>query len=223
MRITRSGFIGSIKPSFLICHQNRLVTVLCAFKPRSDPGDNHVGCCSLSCSLETKGRWEGGYRFSMMQISVTQFMCNCLCAVKNAVLGHRQYRNTVPDKSRSETISETPLACLCSRPNSIRHICASRHFFLANSVADTIVDIISPLMFSLNPGWPSRIGACEYISGSRYEGLWLDSKKHGEGVLTFPNGDLQAGTWHRDEYVEPATATGSVSETSAPSLTHGVC
>lgn len=46
---------------------------------------------------------------------------------------------------------------------------------------------------------------CEYASGSRYEGLWLDGLRHGEGVLISRAGDAQRGVWHRDENVTSAT------------------
>lgn len=45
-------------------------------------------------------------------------------------------------------------------------------------------------------------GICEYASGGRYEGLWLDGLRHGEGVLSCPpgGGTSLAGLWHRDEF-----------------------
>lgn len=45
-------------------------------------------------------------------------------------------------------------------------------------------------------------GVCEYPSGSRYEGLWLDGLRHGEGVLSCPpgGGATLAGLWHRDDF-----------------------
>lgn len=51
----------------------------------------------------------------------------------------------------------------------------------------------------------TQTGVCEYASGSRYEGLWLDGLRHGEGVFYAPpggapnDGDPVAGIWHRDE------------------------
>lgn len=51
----------------------------------------------------------------------------------------------------------------------------------------------------------TKAGVCEYASGSRYEGLWLDGLRHGEGVFYVApggapgDGDPVAGVWHRGE------------------------
>lgn len=67
-----------------------------------------------------------------------------------------------------------------------------------------------------------KTGVCEYASGSRYEGLWLDGLRHGEGVLSAPSdgGDSLAGLWHRDEFnfVSAVAAAGAVCPSTESSL-----
>ncbi len=35
----------------------------------------------------------------------------------------------------------------------------------------------------------------------KYEGYWLDGKKHGEGIMTYPEGLTRKGTWENDQLV----------------------
>lgn len=65
----------------------------------------------------------------------------------------------------------------------------------------------------------TKKGVCQYASGSRYKGLWLDGLRHGEGVFTSPAGDVQAGLWHRDECVTPAAAAHEERNGGPESLT----
>lgn len=69
-------------------------------------------------------------------------------------------------------------------------------------------------VFVLSSWEKNKTGVCQYASGSRYEGLWLDGLRHGEGVFTSSTGDAQAGVWHRDESITlpPPVATAAVHE-----------
>lgn len=60
----------------------------------------------------------------------------------------------------------------------------------------------------------NKQGVCQYASGSRYEGLWLDGLRHGEGVFTSSAGEAQKGLWHRDDCVTPAAAAAAHEERS---------
>ena len=42
-------------------------------------------------------------------------------------------------------------------------------------------------------------GALEYLSGEKYEGLFVDGKCHGFGVLSFLDGGQYEGEWFEDE------------------------
>lgn len=69
----------------------------------------------------------------------------------------------------------------------------------------------------------NKTGVCQYASGSRYEGLWLDGLRHGEGVLISPTGDAQAGVWHRDESITlPAAAAAAAHEETSGAAPEGL-
>ena len=38
-------------------------------------------------------------------------------------------------------------------------------------------------------------GACTSATGDKYEGAWVDRKKHGQGTFTWANGDKYEGEW----------------------------
>jgi MORN repeat len=43
------------------------------------------------------------------------------------------------------------------------------------------------------------------IVGSRYEGQWQNSFKHGDGLFVFDDGSVWAGKWERDQPVAAET------------------
>ena len=72
----------------------------------------------------------------------------------------------------------------------------------------------------LNPAVPDRRGQATppVGDGRRYEGGWQGGKRHGRGVMTWPNGDVYAGEWRDDktapggalDEADSATASGTV-------------
>ena len=39
----------------------------------------------------------------------------------------------------------------------------------------------------------------EFVDGAIYQGDWKDNNKHGQGNLTYPNGDKYEGIWENDK------------------------
>jgi hypothetical protein len=42
-------------------------------------------------------------------------------------------------------------------------------------------------------------GVHGYPNGSRYEGQWLNGRRHGYGVWTRPDGTMYVGEWENDK------------------------
>ena len=51
------------------------------------------------------------------------------------------------------------------------------------------------------------MGVQIYSDGSVYNGVWLDDKRHGQGILTYPNSWFSTkqpldGLWINDEFIK---------------------
>jgi hypothetical protein len=44
-------------------------------------------------------------------------------------------------------------------------------------------------------------GTLTYANGDHYVGEWKDDLKHGQGTLTYANGDQEEGIWGEGEFL----------------------
>lgn len=70
--------------------------------------------------------------------------------------------------------------------------CGSALAMYSGAVQNGVVTTSGP------PESPSGWGVGTYFSGERYEGQWLEEKRHGLGILTRPDGQTFDGMWEGD-------------------------